>query len=227
MSQKNVALLFSSGLDSSYLLYKGVEQGHTMFPIYVHFLNNSNKMKREFAAGYEQIKAVEDHFGFSRGFLLKLSNFCQEGVANNIDFEQRGYEDNSLNDLQSLVWLTSLCYAIDLTNMDEVWIAYVKGDSRIDALDDIRNLYESFKPFMCYEPGELVFPITHKNKRELWNELPERMRENVVFCEKPIGEVGARFEGYPCGECGACQHYVEILPEAFGEYLNTIVKKES
>lgn len=40
---KKVAVLFSSGLDSTYLIWKNLNEGNEVFPIYITISNNENK----------------------------------------------------------------------------------------------------------------------------------------------------------------------------------------
>ena len=44
---KKVALLFSGGLDSTYLMYKNLEEGNIVYPYYIEVKNNEKKTELE------------------------------------------------------------------------------------------------------------------------------------------------------------------------------------
>lgn len=222
---KNVVLLFSSGLDSSYLLYKGMEQGHTVFPMYLTLVNNWDKVKVEKEAAYQQILAAEEHFGRPQESVLRFSNLMEGSVGNQVRFEIVGNGHNGLVGTQAPVWIASLLFTIDLTDMDEVWIGYVKGDSWVEGegLGPIREAYDGFRGFFDHEPADLRFPIADRTKRELWDELPEAMRDHVFFCEDPYESPSYKIGGYPCGECNVCERYRQELPEIYERQVSPTI----
>ena len=44
---KRVGVLFSGGLDSTYLVWKNLKEGNTVVPIYLEIANNEDKSKLE------------------------------------------------------------------------------------------------------------------------------------------------------------------------------------
>jgi len=47
MSAKNILVLWSGGFDSTYLVYKNLQEGNNVFTIYNKIINSKDKIKYE------------------------------------------------------------------------------------------------------------------------------------------------------------------------------------
>ena len=128
---KRVGILFSGGLDSTYLLWKNLKDGNEVTPIYVEIKNNSEKTKLEL----NRIKLIHKYLKKDFGELLKDIHYSYE-----ITVEVR---ENSLYLRQVPLWILSIIFSQDLP-VDKFEIGYVVGDDAISYLKEIKNIYRSY-----------------------------------------------------------------------------------
>lgn len=218
---RKVAVLFSGGLDSTYLIWKNLKDGNIVFPIYVEIENNyiktileKNRMKllynefvKEFnsSENYER-KIHEIHYAISVGV-----HACE----------------NSLYFKQIPIWLFSIMFMQSM-EVDEIQIGYVSNDDAISYLSDMKKIYKSYQP-ICEPLKPLVFPLTKMKKYIMFQELPEQYRKLIISCENAriIGSNEAEFVEYePCCECIPCKtiiasNYYEtgIFPQNYNNSL--------
>lgn len=211
MGSKRVAVLFSGGLDSTYLIWKNLKDGNEVIPIYVEIENNETKsiieknrvklLRNEFAKEFNSerrlIRDVE--------FAIKVSVHANEG---------------SLYFKQVPIWLFSAVFLQGMDNVDEIQIGYVCNDDAISYLDDIQNIYKSYQTVS--EPMKpLAFPLTKKKKYDMAHELPKQYRDLIFSCEmaKIIGSKDAEIIKYEaCCECVPCKHIIADEYYGFKEY---------
>lgn len=210
---KKVAVLFSGGLDSTYLVWKNLKEGNEVQPIYVEIENNRVKtileknrtglLLKEFRKEYsDKIRDIK--------YILKV----------NVD----AHED-SLYFKQVPVWILAIVFAQDL-NVDEIQIGYVANDDAIGYLADIRNVYMSYEPLMRYLKP-LEFPLSKKPKYEMAHELPEVYRNLIFSCEYAtiIGPEDAELVQYePCCDCTPCSHIVNDNYYGLGKFPDNYMK---
>jgi hypothetical protein len=195
---KCVAVLFSGGLDSTYLVWKNLTEGNKVQPVYVEIENNKTKTILE---KNRTGLLVEE---FRKEFPGKIRN-VKIILKVNVD----AVED-SLYFKQVPVWILAIVFAQDL-NVDEIQIGYVANDDAIGYLQDIQNVYKSYEPLMRYLKP-LVFPLSKKSKHDMARELPENYRKFIISCEyaKIIGSEDAEFIEYePCCDCVPCSHAIQ------------------
>ena len=200
---KKVVVLFSGGLDSTYLVWKNLKEGNTVIPVYVEIENNEVKTKleknriellwKEFEKEFR--KPEDSYYDFK---LKSIMYAVKVGVHAN---------EGSLYFHQIPIWMFSIVFLQGMVDVDEVQIGYVSNDDAISYLDDIQNIYKSYQPIS--EPMKpLVFPIIKKKKYMMAQELPEQYRKYIFSCEaaRIIGKEDVEFIEYePCCECAPCK----------------------
>jgi hypothetical protein len=191
---KKVAILFSGGLDSTYLVWKNLKEGNIVFPIYVEIENNEIKTILE----KNRIELLWKEFHKDDSFNLKPIQYAVKvGVHAN---------EGSLYFKQMPIWIFAVVFLQGM-DVDEVQIGYVSNDDAISYLDDIQNIYKSYQAIS--EPMKpLVFPLTKEKKYMVAQELPEQYRKYVFSCEmaKIKGSKDAEVIEYePCCECASCK----------------------
>jgi hypothetical protein len=81
-------------------------------------------------------------------------------------------------------------------------LAYVKGDSAIKNLENIRRVYNAYKHISYGEFPQLVFPLRNVSKPQIFRHMqisyPDILA-NCVWCARPQGD---NFE--PCNKCVPC-----------------------
>ena len=195
---KKVAVLFSGGLDSTYLVWKNLTDGNEVQPVYVEIENNKTKTILE----KNRTKLLVREF--EKEFPLKIRE-VKHILKVNVDAQE-----DSLYFKQVPVWMLAIVFAQDL-NVDEIQIGYVANDDAIGYLQDIQNAYKAYEPLMRYLKP-LAFPLSKKPKFEMARELPENYRKFIFSCEYAtiIGSETAEFIEYePCCDCIPCSHALQ------------------
>ena len=208
---KKVAVLFSGGLDSTYLVWKNLKEGNRVLPVYVEIENNETKtileknrtelLFREFSKEFNSPETYE-----------KQINDVHHAISVGVKASE-----NSLYFKQMPIWIFSLMFMQSM-DVDEIQIGYVSNDDAISYIDDIQNIYKSYQA-ICEPMKPLVFPLTKTKKYMMVKELPTRYLELIFSCENArIVNEKTNFDGYyppehyhdliqyePCCECHACE----------------------
>ena len=189
---KRVGVLFSGGLDSTYLVWRNLEDGNEVVPIYIEISNNENKSKLEKNRIEALWKLFDDVYG-NKIDRIVYSIKIDINAADNLTFKQVP------------VWVSGLVYSQN-HGVQELQIGYVGGDDAIGHLDDIKKIYKSYQ-HICDRPlRNLVFPLKKEHKYNLMEDLPAIYRELLVSCEAPRldNENTEVIEYTPCGYCPPC-----------------------
>ena len=129
-----IGILFSSGLDSTMLVYKALKEGHKVQPLYIELKNNDIKTAAELWHIEKLISLFKEEFGYD--------NISDVHYPAKIELNGAG----TINLVQPPLWVLGLAYSQEI-NVDEYQIGYVTGDCAISYLDDIKALYDSYKWF--------------------------------------------------------------------------------
>lgn len=175
--KKRIAMFFSGGLDSTYLLYKNLKEGHKVTPFYVEISNNIDKCKIE------------------KQQIVKIYNIlCQEITDNNLvqpqiisKLEILKHYDNDLKFVQIPIWLFVTNY-IAQHKYDEIQIGYIANDDSIPYVEDIKKTYKSMN-WLFHDSShrpKLTFPLLKYTKRDMLDVLPPSILELVYSCETPF-----------------------------------------
>ena len=224
---KNVMILFSGGLDSTYLMWKNLKDGNKVHPVYLEITNNDKKTLVE----KQQIELIVSELNkeFDENITIDYATeFGLKGWNNNVSFTQ------------PLIW--SLCMAFAVGHkIDEVHVGYVKGDDALLYLKEIKKLYYATKPF-THETPKLKFPLVKQKlcKDNMLDVLPDQYHRLIISCEDPIlNKVGMKYKGKsyrtfePCCTCVPCKknianHYYgsKIIRKKYNHLYYEWMKKE-
>ena len=141
---KKVGVLFSGGLDSTYLVWKNLKDGNTVIPIYVELRNNKAKSILE----KNRIKLLHKEF-------CKEFNKI-ESIVQGMSVESEVYTNILLK--QVPMWITALIFNQN-HGVDELQIGYVGGDDAISFLGDIKKIYKSFNKLNSEPLKKITFPL--------------------------------------------------------------------
>ncbi len=172
---KEVGVLFSGGLDSTYLVYKNLKAGNHVQPYYIEVDNNDIKAIIEKQSVYllyrEFIKEFPDMIRVPK-IIAKMTIF-------------REY-NNNLKFAQVPIWLLSILF-MD-SNLDEIHIGYIANDDSISYLQDIEASYNNLSWLFhnTIKIPKLLFPISKDTKYEALEKLPLQYTRLIFSCETPI-----------------------------------------
>ena len=217
---KKVGVLFSGGLDSTYLVWKNLKDGNEVVPIYIEITNNTTKTILEKNRIELLFKEFADEYNTEDNHKIDCIQYVvQVGVC---------ASEDSLYFKQVPVWIVGLMFCQSM-GVDELQIGYVGNDDAISYLDDIKKIYKSYGSIQ-EKLTPLTFPLMKERKLELGHELPERYREFIFSCENAtiIGSETAEFIEYkPCCTCGACRTIVHTEYYGLGfpkKYMERLTK---
>lgn len=205
MKKKEVIVFFTGGLDSTYLIYKNLEEGNNVQPVYIEISNNENKTKVEKQNVETLVRKFKADYGNDRIYYAKYPT--EIGI----------YGSHSMHYPQPFLWLMN-ALMIDTRGYDEIQLAYVLNDDAVSFVDDIKKIYNNklFDNFVSSERrNKLKFPLLKVSKNEIVKELPEKYLKYVNSCENPeIEKTRFRYKysggefliSYkPCKYCTACK----------------------
>jgi len=180
-------VLWSGGLDSTYLIYKLLQEHHKVEAYYIKIKNNKEKTKRELLA----IKKLTK--------LFSEFNFEYKGIL--AEFSLNIIDNNVLTFYQSPFWITAAYYL-----RGPVSIGYVLNDYSISYLQDYKNIAKSFNT-LRNNPLKLEFPLYKTSKQYILQVLPKEFLKNITYCESADNLL------MPCGKCHACIRHKAIVDE--------------
>jgi hypothetical protein len=204
---KNILILFSGGLDSTYLLDKNLKEGNHVVLVYTTIKNNSNKIKSELHAIGQIVEFYKNRY----------PNKIDNVIYNEVDVF--GHCDGILFK-QLPIHIFSLLTMVD-SLQSEVQIGYCMNDDMVSYLPDLKNLYDSYRPFLKDGAPDITFPVAKMQKENMFDSLPIEVQKLVFSCEDPIGLCE------PCGKCHPCLRYEYQTKLGFERWKGTrLIKSE-
>ncbi len=221
---KHIGVLYTSGLDSTFLVYKNLKEGNVVQPFYVRLSNNDTKTKAELYNIDKQIELFREAYGESIKSIRTIMK---------LNIDEFSYTTALV---QAPMWVYALQF-VQNCDIDEFQIGYVMNDCAISYLDEIKILYRTFHglAMMGSKQVPLAFPLTKYSKVDILTDLPGKYRRYLWSCEMPrvIGE-DDHIEYHPCGgTCHPCTKYHNIerefkrgFPESYPSLYGKIIDIE-
>lgn len=211
---KNVIVMFSGGIDSTYLLLETLSQGHNVFPVFAKLENNYGQVKRETKSRDSLVEVI-------RKRMEAGGTFCGKPLSGHLNplFQAMTITQGAHAGFQQpSMWLLAARMAvcgISVTNaiIDEVRVGYVVHDDALAFLDELRiiwNQYNRFpvNPTVYRITPKLVFPLRQRWKLDLWVNLPDWVKPHLSVCEDARTDYGAF-----CGLCHSCTATLQELTD--------------
>ena len=184
---RSAFVLWSAGVDSTYLILRLLEDGYSVKAGYIDIKNNHVKARMEKHAIDKmclQIEALFPDFEYV-GTIYKAHNSSPE--RSSLRYKQVPYFIHAL---------------LIAPRTDYRCVGYVKGDSAIKSLTAIKNIYDQYSSIYNGALPELVFPLRNATKQEIFTYMQEcypNILSNCVWCESPQGD-----DFIPCDTCTPC-----------------------
>lgn len=190
---KGPLILFSGGLDSTYLVYETLKTSNVHL-VYVVGNVYTEKMKLELAAR-EKIKQWFTDNPHSE-FKIISDTVLHFEIG---DFRQMF---NGMKITQPAMWLFPALYYYKAGLHTSVQIGYVKDDVILPYLEDLKTAWQSLSNVAKHEFVPLTFPISHIEKSFSYSALPVDLRSLIWVCDTP--QINGQRQMIECGRCGPC-----------------------
>lgn len=172
---KRIAIFFTGGLDSTYLVYSALKSQYTVDLIYFEIENNHYKTQVEKFIRNKIIEKLRDIEDFAQ-----LLNVNDSHNVYNITTR------STLHMPQFPLFITTIGY-LDLTKYDEIHLGYVMNDDAISFIPEIKKIYKTLIKLNYSEKpcAKLKFPLSKLSKEQLIKWLPNTLLQDVFYCESP------------------------------------------
>ena len=180
-------VLWSGGLDSTYLVWYLLEHGYQVSTRYVEIQNNADKVKQE-------LKARENILPLFRSY----KNYRYDSIA--LSYNEERITESSMC-FKQLPLFVFACAS--LSHSDAILISYVLNDDAISYISEFKKIYNSFMLLSkdSFKIAKLHFPLITEQKERFINELPIEILKHVTWCENP------KEDGTICNDCAPCKRY--------------------
>ena len=197
-----ILIMYSGGIDSTGVLHQLMTNekyvDHPLIVHHIHIWNRENRAKAEAAA----VNTVLSYYqkNVERKFLVTESTFSTMGFAalrsNRFPFDMDVCAFFSGN---ICVARKDIGYvAMGRTKTDVV----SGGDNFAMRMKRAQAIFKSVLSLEERKPPEYIFPVVDFTKNEIWDFLPEDVRNNTWWCRRPDYREGKRPK--PCGKCNTC-----------------------
>lgn len=190
--RKRVAIFFSGGIDSTYLVYNALREGHEVYLVYANGTQSPIKTAAEKQARIRIREALEK---------MKLPGKIILDAHIDVADTLRAPPDSWA---QPFYWFMSATQVLHRQWVDEVQVGVIWGDEQwgVAGFMEIAwtNLMSAIYPGRSDRP-KLIYPIAYMSKYQLRKDLPEKLLKLTWYCEMP-----RFFRNKPkaCGECLPC-----------------------
>lgn len=230
----NKLILFSSGLDSTFLVYKALKEGHSVYVVYTDILNNVDKSKIEKQNIQKLVELFREEFGNDKLININECGYKNDEVlyentyqsirSHTRYYEGKRYNSSSVDLKQSLYHLMVISTNLFVDNnynfFDEIEIGYIMNDGALSYLKEIKNAYKSLCKLTFVNGKEkypkLKFPLIKTQKKIILDILPEKYVKFVWTCEIPILN-NDNIE--MCGCCEPCKKLISC--EIFNRFTKS------
>lgn len=214
MPDKHPLIVFSGGMDSSFLLYKSLLEGdvHTCYirgsqgPIKVEAELAARKRLIEIATMLTGNQVLSDtivHIGF-----IETNKTTYHSTGGSYSRSEFGvFPDSSWK--QAPQWMFGLGLVADGWVHSEIRMGYVMFDDINEHLPDMSKAWDYISRFTKHHPISLKFPLSKTNKGAILENMPPEMLQKVWICELP--EFNRKHQFIPCGKCPACETILQVI----------------
>jgi 7-cyano-7-deazaguanine synthase in queuosine biosynthesis len=193
-TRKRVAIFFSGGIDSTYLLCDALCKGHDVYLIYANGSQSPIKAAAEKYARHQIIEALTK---------MKLPGNIVSDTSIDVTESIRAPVGSWT---MTYYWFMSATQVIYHHRVDEIWLGVIWGDELWGVAGFMSsawsNLMSAIYPVTpASEQPKLIYPIAYMSKYQLRKDLPEKLLKLTWYCEMP-----RFFRNKPkaCGECLPC-----------------------
>ena len=191
-------LLFSGGLDSTYMLQEALRDGDVE-TLYVSASQHPDKIKKELEHReklFAKLRRIYPNARVRRDRVVTLGN-TMDGAMPDHKF------------IQPALWLHAALTLIDGEDRHtELRIGYVNGDSNLSHLHDIRAAWDALNKFTKWHPVPVNFPLEFVKKKTVLRGIHPQLYKDIWVCETPKAH-GKHIRA--CQQCEPCLTHAAAL----------------
>lgn len=205
IDDSNILLMFSGGLDSTGALWELLQNQENK--IHIHHLYLLNKEKRA-EAEQLSVKNILSYLS-TKQYKFKYSESYHEypyySYINTIKHNSITINQNFMFDSDIYNFIAgAIC--LSLPKIQTVAIGRTKSDSGLEI--DQRSIRGN-KLLELFAPNiKKIYPVGHLTKAEVYNTIPEELRNMTWSCRTPIYIANNIVK--ECGQCKTCKELIEI-----------------
>lgn len=202
---KNYVVMWSGGLDSTYLLYYVCQYTPSVDSVKTISVSDHPQLNKEMLA---QQKKARDRFTkyAEEEFNIEIDNI-------EIDVDTKGDLSTGGN-TQSALW-TALSLSYVDSDDDEIVYGYVRGDDFWHRKHETESAISSLLKVNS-KNTKFRYPLEWTSKTDIlydWHVVMDLPDDMYWFCEEPVKDPDTD-EVVPCGQCGCCLSHNKAIYEA-------------
>ena len=187
MEQQIILAMYSGGLDSLGMVYKLLtDSEYKDYVLHIHHVHNRNVEHRNQAESVvvERVLKELEQLGFS--FIYSESEIASQP-----------YNGKFMYDTDSINFFAGYICSVN-PRIKKVAMGMQANDHN-HSLEERR--IRANKIFTAFTDAEKIFPVLEMSKREIYDSLPESLRDMFWSCRRPqYSEKNIA----PCGRCDTC-----------------------
>jgi 7-cyano-7-deazaguanine synthase in queuosine biosynthesis len=182
-----ILAMYSGGLDSLGMIYKLLtDDQYKDYDIHIHHVHNKNIENRYRAEAIAVSLALKELTRLGFNFIYSESEIGTALFGTNFM-----YDSDSMNFFAGYVASVNL-------DIKKVAMGMQANDGN-HALEERRKRAD--KILEAFTPIEKIYPVLNMSKREIYDSLPESLRELFWSCRHPVY---SEKNIAPCGKCDTC-----------------------
>jgi 7-cyano-7-deazaguanine synthase in queuosine biosynthesis len=185
--EQTILAMYSGGLDSLGMIYKLLtDPEYKDYKLHVHHVHNRNVEHRDRAEAIVVPMALKELERLGHSFIYSESEIASQPYNNKFMFDS-----DSINFFAGYI-----CSA----NPDIVKVAMgMQANDHNLALEERRKRAD--KILSAFTDVGKIYPVLEMTKREIYDSLPESLRNMFWSCRKPVY---TEKNIAPCGKCDTC-----------------------
>lgn len=184
-TKKTILAMYSGGLDSLGMVYKLLTE-YKDYNIHIHHVHNRNVENRDRAEAIAVDLALKELRKLGFTFIFSES-----------EIGSQQYGDNFLFDSDMINFFAGYIASADLS-VEKIAIGMQVNDNNHN-LEERR--IRASKILSAFTYIEKIYPVFNMTKREIYDMLPESLRDKFWSCRRPIYQENKII---PCSICGTC-----------------------
>jgi len=187
MEQQIILAMYSGGLDSLGMIYKLLtDPEYKDYVLHIHHVHNRNVEHRDHAEAIvvERVLKELEQLGFS--FVYSESEIASQP-----------YNGQFMYDTDSINFFAGYICSVN-PRIKKVAMGMQANDAN-HSLEERR--IRANKIFTAFTDAEKIFPVLDMTKREIYDSLPESLRDMFWSCRRPVY---SEKNIAPCGRCDTC-----------------------